>query len=123
MKPKILIIEDDFSNRMLMKEILSDSFEIDTITDSTLALDYIMKNNYDLLIIDINLPFGISGFDLITKIRELENYKNTPVVAITAYIIDFPMEKCIQQGFNYYVQKPFDIKEFKKLVNDIISKN
>lgn len=124
MGKNILVVEDDITNSMLIKQILSNqNVNVEIANDAISGWEKIKEKHYDLFIVDLNLPFGANGFEFLMRIRSTPEYKDTPVIAITAYIGIFSKEETIQKGFNYYVQKPFDIKYFSKLVNEILNKN
>ncbi|MEL6408716.1 MAG: response regulator [Chloroflexota bacterium] len=71
----------------------------------------------DILILDLMLPHGVSGFDVYDQIRELPQYKTTRVVAVSASEPSTVLRKLKAKGFSGLVTKPFDIMTFpKKLV-------
>ncbi|MCX7909516.1 MAG: response regulator [Ignavibacteria bacterium] len=120
MGKRILVVEDDITNSMLIKQILTkNEIEVDIANDAISGWEKCSQKNYDLFIVDLNLPFGANGFEFLMRIRSTPEYKNTPVIAITAYIGIFDRDETLNKGFNYYVQKPFDIKYFARLVDKI----
>lgn len=124
MKRNILVVEDDTATCMLLRQILTNKdVTVDIAKDAIEGWEKAIQKNYDLLIIDLNLPFGENGFELVSRLRTIPQYKNTPVIAITAYIGIFEKEECLKKGFNYYIAKPFDIKFFAKQVNEILNLN
>jgi two-component system sensor histidine kinase/response regulator len=54
----------------------------------------------------------MNGFEATKKIRELEEYKNTPIIALTAFAMKGDREKCLEAGVTDYIPKPIDSKEF-----------
>ncbi len=120
-KKHILVVEDDPTNRGLIKQILEKKYKVDVASDAASALEKLSEQHYDLIAVDINLPFGINGIELAQKIRALEGFETVPLVAITAYVSNFTKELCFEKGFNYYVEKPFDIAKFEKLISDILT--
>lgn len=116
----ILVVEDDPTNWNLIKQILGKKYKVDVANDAMSALEKLAQRHYNLITIDINLPFGINGVELAKKIRALSGFETTPLVAITAYISDFTKESCLVEGFNYYVEKPFDVVKFERLISDIL---
>lgn len=120
-KKHILVVEDDSTTWTLIQRILEKKYKIDLATDGKNALEKLSEQHYDLIVIDINLPFGISGIELAQKIRTLEGFETTPLVALTAYVSAFTKELCLEKGLNYYVEKPFDVVKFEKLISEILS--
>lgn len=116
----ILVVEDDPTNWNLIKQILGKKYQVDVADDAMSALEKLAERHYDLIAIDINLPFGINGIELAEKIRRLSGFETTPLVAITAYVANFTKECCYEKGFNYYVEKPFDVVKFERLIADIL---
>lgn len=124
MGKNILVVEDDVSNSMLIKKILSSpEVNVELASDAITAWEKIHQKRFDLFVVDLNLPFGANGFEFLVRIRSTPEYKNTPVIAITAYVGIFDKEDTLQKGFNYYVQKPFEIKYFARLVNSILNEH
>ena len=70
----------------------------------------------------LNLPFGKNGFEFLSRLRSLDEYKSVPVIAITAYIGIFTREDCLAKGFDYYFSKPFEIESFVKTVKKFLNK-
>ena len=58
----------------------------------------------------------MNGFEATRKIRELGNYKDTPIVALTAFAMKGDREKCLDAGATDYIPKPIDSQEFLKKV-------
>lgn len=106
-KKSILVVEDDFINAILFRKILEVEYEITHVPDGVAALEQVEKQAFDLILLDINLgrnsPDGTAVFK---KIRENPATKNIPVIAITAYALDFDRERFISQGFDDYISKP-----------------
>ncbi len=120
---KILVVEDDTATCMLLKQILSrEDTLVDLANDAMEAWELLPKHHYDLFIVDLNLPFGANGFEFISRIRSIPDYKETPAVAMTAYIGIFDQTECLKKGFNYYIAKPFDINSFQKQIRKILEK-
>lgn len=117
----VLIVEDDLFNRLLFKKTLEQSYNIFATGDFGEALELVKNNKINLLIIDINLPGKLSGIELLSEIRKFEGYEKTPAIAVTAYISYFPSSFCLDLGFDYYIEKPFDIRRFKQLVDFALS--
>jgi CheY-like chemotaxis protein len=123
MPKNILVIEDDLANSLLMRKILMDEdINVDVVSDAISAWEKLKTNRYDLFVVDLNLPFGKNGFEFLSRLRSLDEYKSVPVIAITAYIGIFTREDCLAKGFDYYFSKPFEIESFVKTVKKFLNK-
>ncbi len=81
---RILYIEDDQNSRLLLKSILEKKgYQITDTDDGLEGIDLAEKNMFDLVLLDINM-MGMNGFEVATRIKSLEKYKNTPLIALTA---------------------------------------
>jgi CheY-like chemotaxis protein len=106
---KILLVEDNLINQKItlltLKPLVS---SIDTALNGKEALDKFGTSNYDLILMDIQMPL-MSGLVAAEKIRALESTTNThiPIVAITANAMIGDKEKCMSAGIDDYISKPF----------------
>ena len=112
---KILIIEDNELNLKLMKDILiSQSYEVDTAADGEEGLEKAMENDYDLILLDIQMPV-VSGYDF------LQIYdKKTPVIVVSACAMDTEIDKAKELGCADYISKPIQIMEFLNTVKKYV---
>lgn len=111
----ILIIEDEQRVAEVLKKQLEDSgFSTDTASDGYLGKEMAGKKNYDLVILDINLPL-INGYDLCREIRKTNS--SIPVIMLTAF--SSPDNKILgfDAGADDYITKPFDFRELIARVN------
>jgi DNA-binding NtrC family response regulator len=102
----ILIVDDDFLVCESLKEMLTlEGYSVDTILDSTTALDHLKQAKYQLILSDIQMP-GLSGLDLL---KELKGHSpDTLIIFITGYgHIDGAVE-AIRMGAYDYITKPID---------------
>jgi CheY-like chemotaxis protein len=106
---KILLVEDNIINQkitLLTLQPLVNS--IDTATNGKEALDKFGTTNYDLILMDIQMPV-MNGLVASEKIRALESSTNghIPIIAITANAMLGDKERCISAGIDDYISKPF----------------
>jgi CheY-like chemotaxis protein len=119
---KILLVEDNLINQKIthltLKPLVNN---IDTASNGKEALDKFGTANYDLILMDIQMPI-MSGLIAAEKIRALEASTNThvPIIAITANAMLGDKEKCISAGIDDYISKPFQpsalIDKIKKFI-------
>lgn len=112
---KILIIEDNELNLKLMKDILeSQGYGTDTAQDGQEGLDKACENDYDLILLDIQMPI-VSGYDFL-QVYE----KSTPVIVVSACAMENEVNKAKELGCVDYISKPIQIMDFLKTVEKYI---
>jgi two-component system nitrogen regulation response regulator GlnG len=104
---KILVADDEESMRWVLSRALKKKgFAVDTAHDGAEALTMIQRQNYDLAILDIKMP-GISGLDLLERVRELKS--ELLVVIMTAEASMRNAVEAMKRGAYDYITKPFDL--------------
>ncbi len=116
----ILIVEDNEDNYTLAKKILT-HFGYEVVIKSTGkdALFWCNQNIPSLILMDISLP-DIEGTDVTKKLRLKSEYKNVPIIALTAYAMESELQKAIHSGCNSYLTKPFMPMDLIKKVKEFI---
>ena len=105
---KILIVEDEESIAELEKDYLELSgFEVEIENNGTDGLERALKEEYDLLILDLMLP-GTDGFEICRRVREV---KNTPIIMVSAKKEDIDKIRGLGLGADDYITKPFSPSE------------
>lgn len=105
---RILIVEDEENMvSFIQMELKYEGYDVDVANDGRKAVELALKNNYDLILLDLMLP-GINGLEVCRRIRK---EKDTPIIMLTAR--DSVMDKVtgLQNGADDYVAKPFAIEE------------
>ncbi len=114
---KILLLEDDIILNELVEEFLiSLNHEVNCQYDGLEALDTIDENSFDLLLLDVGIP-SLSGFELLTELRERKN--NTPTIFLTSLSDVKSLETGFAIGCDDYIKKPFDLKELEIRINHL----
>jgi predicted regulator of Ras-like GTPase activity (Roadblock/LC7/MglB family)/DNA-binding response OmpR family regulator len=117
---KVLIVDDEEDMLwMLQRNLDSGIPNIETFTAQSGedALDVLNENEIDLVITDINMP-GMSGLELLTEISS--KWKETKVLIMTAYPSSAFENTARKEGALQFVEKPFDINDMRKLVEDTL---
>ncbi|MBI5809513.1 MAG: response regulator [Ignavibacteriales bacterium] len=114
--PKLLLVEDDEISVDVMRLFMKGFVEIDAARTAKETMDKVQANQYDLILMDINLGKGPTGIDLIKQIRELPNYKETKVIAVTAFAMKGDKEEFLSSGFDFYLAKPFTKEELRATI-------
>lgn len=116
----ILLVEDDETLAETLKELLeSDSFEVTWVQDGEGALEATFVSGFDLLLLDVNVPF-VNGFELLQGLREAEC--TTPAIFITALSDIASISKGFEVGADDYIKKPFDYDELLIRIKSLIRK-
>ena len=104
----ILIAEDNFVNRELLREMLeARNYRVAEACDGKEALAKIDEVKPDLILLDLNMPI-LDGFAVIRLIRENPTFHQVPVLAVTAYAMKEDRERVLRAGFDSYIPKPID---------------
>lgn len=114
-KKKILLIEDDEFCAYTVLRLMRSDFEIVHRYSGLEGIEEAKSNNYDLLLLDIGLK-DINGIEVLSKIKEIQEYKETPSIAVTAFAMLGDKERFLNSGFTYYIAKPYVVREFKELI-------
>lgn len=117
-KQVIVYVEDNAANVELIKQIMIHRPQTRLLTALTPddGLELIRQHHPDLILLDINLP-GMSGFEVLNRIRQLPACAATPVIAVTARAMPDDVETGLKAGFSAYLTKPLDIEQFLKTID------
>lgn len=126
---KILLAEDDLTSRMFMQKYLSRYGQCDTVMNGLEAIDKVEKSIenselYDLICLDIMMP-KVNGLTALKEIRNIEKkkliklQKKAMIVMTTALNDRESVNDAYDCGCNAYIWKPIDLKQFKKLMEDL----
>ncbi len=110
---KILLAEDYKHSQIIVTRLLKkNGFEsIVVVENGEDAFKMARDQKFDLILMDMQMPI-MNGFEATEKIREIASYKDTPIIALTAFAMKGDREKCIEAGATDYIPKPIDSKEF-----------
>ena len=117
---RMLIVDDEetLTYSLYQSFILAKhDYEVVTASSGEEATTRLKEKNYNLVITDISMP-GMSGLELLTNIKQ--NYPEIEVIVMTAYGSPEKKEEAFGSGAKYYVEKPFEIKEMKQMVMEIL---
>jgi two-component system cell cycle response regulator DivK len=102
---KIAVVDDNSDNRLIIRTILEDQYEILEYSSGIEAIDGFRKDKPDVVILDISLP-EMDGTEILRRIRDDPQLHDLPVIALTAHAMVGDREKYLAAGFNDYVAKP-----------------
>lgn len=114
---KILIVDDEPINRELVQTLLHEVGILTTVAnDGHEALKLVSSNHFDLVIMDMQMPV-MGGIEATQLMRNITEYKNTPILAMTANAFAEDRKRCLDAGMNDILVKPFSPEElFSKLL-------
>ena len=113
---KIAVVDDNADNRLIIRTILQDQYDIIEFSSGMEAIEGFKKSKPDVVILDISLP-EMDGTEILRRIRGDPNLHDLPVIALTAHAMVGDREKYLAAGFNDYVAKP--ILDMKLLFSTI----
>jgi two-component system cell cycle response regulator DivK len=105
----ILVVDDSEDMRVLLYELLhEEEYTVLLAENGQEALDKSTLHHPDLILMDMSLP-GISGWEVVKHLRNLDEFQNTPIIAVTAHTAKGDAERSLAVGCTSHVNKPFDI--------------
>jgi signal transduction histidine kinase/CheY-like chemotaxis protein len=121
---RILVVEDNPVNQLLAARVLHKcGFEADIAENGKIALDKYSNNNYDIILMDLQMP-EMDGYEATIRIRSMNNSKrNIPIIAMTAHTIKGEFERCMTIGMNDYISKPFHTNDLCQKIYTYVPKN
>ena len=118
---KILMIEDNFNNAMLVKRMLENkAVQLTHAWDGESGLQMVMEQKPDLILLDLGLP-DLDGQTVASFIRRIPELENVPMIAVTAWPEETAREMVTAYGCNDYISKPIDVLTFYKKLETYIS--
>ncbi len=114
----ILLVEDNKVNQFLAKRVLLKmGFKTDVAQDAESALQKLRENQYDLILMDVQMP-GMTGYELTSHIRKKlpAHIRNVPIIALTAYASSNEKDKALAAGMNDNLTKHYSPKELYAIV-------
>ena len=115
---KVIVVDDDQNLLNLTSEVLKqNNFEVFSFTDANVALEIAKKQDFDFVITDIQMP-EIDGFEFLEKLKNLSEYKNQPVFALTGRT-DLELEIYQNLGFCKVIAKPYLPKNLIQTIHNL----
>lgn len=116
----ILIVEDNAVNQKLFLTILRQhGYRLLTAADGEEALRIASKELPDLILMDLQLP-KMNGYTVTLLLKENEQTRHIPVVAVTAHAMPDERERALKAGFLGYITKPIDTRAFPELIRTLL---
>lgn len=122
-KKKILISDDNPDIRkILVMRLEINGYEVEEAYDGEEAVEKIREGDVDLVVLDLMMP-KLSGFEVCRMIKFDENYKDLPIVVLSALDQQGDREKAIAAGADAYFIKPFDLDLLLSKISSLLSEN
>lgn len=124
-QPVILYVEDDFRNRRIMELLFKGEMELSHVYLFEDSRDFVSRAaaldpQPTIVLLDIHvLPHN--GFEMLTMLRDLPQYKDVPIVALTASVMNEEVERLRTAGFDSIIAKPIDIDTFPCLLERVLA--
>lgn len=114
---KILVVEDNVSNQMVIKKMLkeNDNIVLDIANNGETALEKIATLNYDIVLMDIQLP-DMNGIEVTKEIRR--RGIDVKIIAVSAYVFEEEIKKIMESGANSFLPKPFKKHELLSIITN-----
>jgi signal transduction histidine kinase/DNA-binding response OmpR family regulator/HAMP domain-containing protein len=114
---RVLLVDDDIRNIFAMTSVL-ERFKMNVISaeNGRDAIDILLKNkSIDIVLMDIMLP-TMDGYETIKAIRDVSDFRDLPIIAVTAKAMKGDREKCIAAGASDYLSKPVDTEHLRSVL-------
>ncbi|MBK8944162.1 MAG: response regulator [Ignavibacteriae bacterium] len=105
-KPRLLIVEDDYENQKFLQIFLKRKFDLEICDSSDTFYEKLNKSKFDIILMDISLRGKKDGLQLTQEIRQMDDYKNLPVVGLSAHAFQRDKDNAYNAGVDIFLTKP-----------------
>jgi DNA-binding response OmpR family regulator len=117
---KVLIAEDDtLTSKAIEHRLMLDNFETHTAFNGKRAIEMLKKESYDLLLVDIHMPFK-GGLEVIDFVRNQLNL-TIPIAVVSRIGVSEVVKKAFEMGADEYITKPFDPENLSIKIKQMLS--
>ncbi|HEY7690638.1 MAG TPA: response regulator [Dongiaceae bacterium] len=117
----ILVVEDNELNMRLFHDLLSaHGYKVLKAFDGSKGLELTRQHHPDLIVMDVQLPGGLSGLDVTRSLKEDEDLKAIPVIAVTAFAMKGDDKKIRDAGCDAYMPKPISAMRFLESIKGLL---
>ena len=118
---RVMVVEDSEDIRTLLEELLeAEGYSLVFATNGEEGLETAQRERPDLILMDLSLP-GMDGWETVYRLRQLPEFKATPVIALTAHATRKDEERALAAGCTGYVSKPFDMEKLLDYIATFVS--
>jgi CheY-like chemotaxis protein len=120
--PRVLVVEDEPENRLLLHVILStEGYQVEEAEDGRAALESVQRARPDVVLLDVMMP-GMNGYAVLERLRSDPATESIPVVMLTALAQGGNMQRAVEMGAQGYVTKPFEPAELIQTLESVLQK-
>lgn len=105
-KPRLLVVEDDYENQKFLQIFLKRKFEVQICDSSETFYEKLYQTKFDIILMDISLRGKKDGLQLTSEIRAMDDYKNLPVVGLSAHAFQRDRDNAYNAGVDVFLTKP-----------------
>ena len=119
---RCLLAEDDVSNQLVISKMAEKlGHHIDIVENGIAALDAIKSNEYDLILLDAQMP-QLSGYEVARSLKASDHTKAMPILGITAHASNADISDCFEAGMNHVITKPISLSALRQGILDCFEK-
>jgi CheY-like chemotaxis protein len=105
-KPRLLIVEDDYENQKFLQIFLKRKFDLEICDSSDTFYEKLDNAKFDIILMDISLRGKKDGLQLTQEIRQMDEYKDLPVVGLSAHAFQRDKDNAYNAGVDIFLTKP-----------------
>ncbi len=121
-RPMVLIVEDDEMTIDLMQAMLSSKYDVVPATNAHEGKKRLQNHAIDIILVDISLLGSKNGLEFTQEIRATEEWKNIPVIAVTAHAYMRDKKNALESGCDYYFSKPINHYQLMDKMDELLAK-
>jgi len=113
----VLLVEDNQVNQLVASNLLKKlGHRADHAENGLKAIQALEQSHYDLVLMDCQMPV-MDGYEATQRIRQNPQWKDLPIIAVTANVMQGDREDCLASGMNDYITKPYKRDELREVIN------
>ncbi len=106
LKPNLLVVEDDYENQKFLQIFLKRKFDLEICDSSETFYEKLSQAKFDIILMDISLRGKKDGLQLTKEIRVMDEYRNIPVVGLSAHAFQRDKDNAYNAGVDVFLTKP-----------------
>lgn len=120
MKRTVLVIDDDKVTLNMVQYALEDKFIVSAVNDGQKAFRVLERTRPDIILLDVKMP-GMDGYEVIQRLKANQEYKDIPVIFLTAVTDEYTETKCFEAGAEDYICKPFTVNALTARIERVLN--